>query len=266
MRLGGPYLRAIRGKLNSEGRYASSHDISSPRTSLVGDRLKEPGKKALVSDRSQIQLAGAKGSPFGLEMTANAAFSLNYLHRGAPKRWIIIEPDAHQRLEELLYPQVEFTAGRLVKNLRSGYKPPTHPPRCDQFLYHQPLYVPKETLAIHSIPYTEIVQYEGEMVVTFPFAYYQGFSSGPNLAEAISFGNERWETIQQSRLYQPCHANCSGPADPGQAKRSENDEDSPGHASGHDIESVLEEEEEDDSDFLSDPDDGSFLSDPEDGS
>ncbi|MCJ1466551.1 hypothetical protein MMC07_005171 [Pseudocyphellaria aurata] len=235
LRVGGPYLNTIRGRLNPEGSYASDHDMSIPGTSFIGNRREASGTKAPQTDRSQFQLAGGKGSPFGLEMTANAAYSLNYLHRGAPKRWVIIEPDAHPKLEELLYPQVEFAAGRLVKKFpwQSGLsepqpQPPTHPPLCDRFLSHQPFYVPKETLAMHSIPYTEIVQYEGDMIITFPFAYYQGFSSGPSVAEVIPFGNHRWETIRQSRLYQPCHANCSGPADPAPDQCGQSDGDDSG--------------------------------------
>ena len=209
-------------------------------------------------DHSRIQLAGAGGSPFGLEMTNHAAYSLNYLHRGAPKRWLIIEPPAHEKLEELLHAEVESTAGRLAKKVPEGFKPPTHPPRCDQFLGHQPLYVPKESLDVHGIGYTEIVQNEGEMVITFPFAYYQGFSEGPNIAEAIAYGNDRWETIHATRLYRACHANCSGPKgcpDPGRAEFSEVDQPSHDHIPEHVPEHVptpgLEEYNDEDSPLTS---------------
>lgn len=235
--------------------------------SVHGNTLQGPTLKELAMDRPEIQLAGPRGSPFGLEMTNHAAYSLNYLHRGAPKRWIIIEPDAHERLEELLYPQIEATSGRPVKKGSSGFKRPTHPPRCDRFLRHQPLYVPKEQLDSHAIAYTELVQFEGEMVITFPFAYYQGFSAGPNVAETIAFGNGRWETIYNSRLYRPCHANCAGPkspADPAQAENCDVDQPFPGHVSRHVPESVHEEYDEDPdmttpessgAETLSDPDD-----------
>lgn len=199
--------------------------------SIHGNRLQEPRFKELEMNRPQIQVVGAKGSPFGLEMMDHAAYSLNYLHRGAPKRWVIIEPDAHLQLEELLQPEVEFVAERLVKKSRTEFKPPTHPPRCDRFLGHQPLYVPKDILALHGIAHTELVQYEGEMVVTFPFTYYQGISAGPSVAEVMAFGNDRWETIHKSRLYQSCHANCSGPKVPENAGQV--GQAFPGHIGGH---------------------------------
>lgn len=236
--------------------------------SIQGNRLQAPKFKELAMDCPKIQISGARGSPFGLEMTNHAAYSLNYLHRGAPKRWIIIEPDAHKKLEELLYPHVEAAEDRIV-NLPSGfYKPPTHPPRCDRFLAHQPLYVPKDVLYLRSIPYTELVQYEGEMVITFPFAYYQGFSAGPNLAETIGFGNDRWEAIQNGHLYRPCHANCSGPkspADPGQVEFSDIDQPSSSHVSRHVPNFVLEEDEDMDSSPTAPESSGSDVgSDPED--
>lgn len=218
--------------------------------SVHGNRLQEPRLKELGIDRPKIQLAGARGSLFGLEMTTHAAYSLNYLHRGAPKRWIIIEPHAHKELEELLHPQVEAAAERLIPKLTSGLKPPTHPPRCDGFLGHEPLYVPKETLALHAIAHTEIVQYEGEMVITFPFAYSQGSSAGPNVAETIAFGNDRWEIIHNSGLYRTCHANCSGPKDlpgPGQVELSEVGQPCPDHVSGQVAEPEVEEYNDDDS-------------------
>ena len=217
--------------------------------SIHGNRLQEPRFKELEMNRPRIQLAGAKGSPFGLEMTDHAAYSLNYLHRGAPKRWVIIEPDARLQLEELLQPEVESMAERLVKKSRTKFEPPTHPPRCDRFLGHQPLYVPKDTLALHGIAHTDLVQYEGEMVVTFPFTYYQGISAGPSVAEVMAFGNDRWETIHKSRLYQPCHANCSGPKVP--ENSGQVDQAFPGHIGGniggYVPEPGLEEEDEESS-------------------
>lgn len=229
-----------------------------------------PSLKELAMASPEIQLAGAKGSPFGLTMTNHAAYSLNYLHRGAPKRWIIIEPDAHKQLEELLYPQVESIAERLIKNRSSGFKSPTHPPRCDRFLNHQSLYVPKETLILHGIAHTELVQYEGEMVITFPFAYCQGFSAGPNVAEAIAFGNDRWETIHKSGLYRPCHANCSGPkgpATPGQVEFPEVDQPSHDLLSRHVPETEFEEGDNEDSSPTTpeSSDTDEEVSDPEDG-
>lgn len=218
--------------------------------SVHGNRLQGSSLKELGIDRPKIQLTGAQGSSFGLEMTNHAAYSLNYLHRGAPKRWVIIEPEAHKELEELLHPQVEAAAERLIPELSSGFKPPTHPPRCDGFLGHEPLYVPKETLALHAIAHTEIVQYEGEMVITFPFAYSQGSSAGPNVAETIAFGNDRWETIHNSGLYRPCHANCSAPKGPPGPERvglSEVGQPSPEHVSGQVAEPELQEYNDDDS-------------------
>lgn len=176
---------------------------------FAGNKLQEPKFKRLEMDRAVFQFSGTEGSPLGLQTTNQGAYSLNFLHRGAPKHWTIVEPAEHKRLEELLHEHVEFAAGRLTKRNES-HEPPTHPPRCDRFLWHQPLYVPKETLTAWGIQHEEVIQYEGELIVMFPFTYYQGFSTGPSLAEQIAFGDHRWEKTYNSELFQNCHPNCSG--------------------------------------------------------
>lgn len=206
-KLGGPYLGVI-----------------------PGNRVQDPRFNEPEMNGAHFQIAGAKGSSFGLAMTNHAAYSLNYLHRGAPKRWVVIEPDAHQQLEELLHPEVELVAERLVQQSRTKFKPPIHPPLCDQFLGHQPLYIPMDTLESHGIAHREVVQYQGQMIVTFPSTYCQGISAGPSVAEVMAFGNDRWETISKERIYQPCHPNCSGPKVP--EKSGQVDLVFPGHTGG----------------------------------
>ena len=88
------------------------------------------------------------------------------------------------------------------------------PPRCDQFLNHQPFYIPKGSLEACGIEFTNVVQYEGELIIKFPFAYYQGYSCGPSVAEEVAYTNERSEILNQEGLYYHCHAACTGPKAP----------------------------------------------------
>ena len=44
----------------------------------------------------------------------------------------------------------------------------------------------------HAIPVSKIIQYEGEFIITFPYAYHAGFNYGFNCAESTNFALERW--------------------------------------------------------------------------
>lgn len=195
------FSRIVRDFLHIEGPSLNS---------LPGNRLQKPSFQSLEMQRPVFQFAGGKGSPFGLQMTNCAAYSLNYLHGGAPKHWTIIKPADQKKVEKFLHEHAEFAAKRLEKRANGNFMSPSHPPRCDQFLSHQQLYVPRETWDEQGISYTEVTQYKGELIICFPFAYHQGFSSGPNLAETVPFADDRWEMIYDSGLLQTCHPGCSG--------------------------------------------------------
>lgn len=166
-------------------------------------------------------------------MTDSAAYSLNFLHHGAPKYWTVVRPADHPKLELKLHPDVEQAGGRdrrlqyidgdIVKDYpqakTSAYRqlrnlPCDFPPRCDQFLTHQPFYIPSTSLDVWKIGYTRVAQYEGEMIITFPFAYYEGYACGPSLAEVAEHKNDRSELFSRAGLYRDCHYDCTGPALP----------------------------------------------------
>ena len=185
MQCGGPDLRRVQ-PTNFQGRY-----------------------RADDKTHSFFQVSGAQGSPFGLRTSNGAAYILNYLYRGAPKKWTIFEPSETPKLEEFIYEDVELAGGRLEK-LRSGHKPPTHPPRCDQFLAHEQFYLPQETLLAKHLKYSETIQYQGEIIIIFPLAYYQGYSTGPSLAESRRYVNRRSKDMGYSDIWQWCSERCTG--------------------------------------------------------
>ena len=177
----------------------------------------------------KLQIAGAFGSSFGLQMMSFGAYSLNVLHSGAPKCWTVVKPADHRKIEFELHPDAEEASlrGKRIdfvrltsveldsaskKNQKKVESPPADfPPRCDQFLNHQPFYVPKGSLEACGVGFTQLVQYEGELIITFPFAYSQGYSCGPSIAEEVGYTNERSEILNQKGLYHHCHAACTGP-------------------------------------------------------
>ena len=181
----------------------------------------------------KLQIAGAFGSSFGLQMTSFGAYSLNILHSGAPKCWTVIKPADHRKIEYQLHPDAEEASlrGKRIEFVRltsvdpdsaskknqkkMGCPPPADiPPRCDQFLSHQPFYIPKGSLEAYEVEFIRLVQYEGELIIRFPFAYSQGYSCGPSIAEEVGYINERSETLNQEGLYYHCHAACTGPKSP----------------------------------------------------
>ena len=142
-----------------------------------------------------------EGTPFGMHIEDFAAYSLNYLHMGAPKCWRVVAPKDNAKLEEIMHvflnPEERMLSSR-------GDKKPMRPPQCSQFLRHKSVYVPEELLQDLNIGYTSVVQHQGEMVITFPFAYHQGYNTGPNIAEAIGYASDRWEVFIREGLYENC--------------------------------------------------------------
>ena len=118
-------------------------------------------------------------------------YSLNYLHAGAPKAWVVIKPEHRTRLEEHArrYHGVvneDFMANEL----------------CGQFLRHLALWIPLETLRKWNVSYTTLLQQPGDLIVTAPGACHQGFNIGYNVAEAINYGDAN--SPVRTRDYRPC--------------------------------------------------------------
>ena len=86
---------------------------------------------------------------------------------------------------------------------------PTNPPPCSQSVSHNPTYAPQATLSSYGIDNTEVVQQQGEMVITFPYAYHQVLASGPSITEEILYASDRCEVFHQKDLYQHCERNCT---------------------------------------------------------
>ena len=132
------------------------------------------------------------------------AYSLNYLHDGAAKVWTVVRPTHHMKLEELLHGYVQRSRKSLIAVPR-----PKFPPTCDNFLKHNALYVPRSTLKMYDIPYTEVTQHIGEMVIVFPFAYHQAWNEGPNIAESMGYASDRWMIFPRNKLFNDCNRECS---------------------------------------------------------
>lgn len=118
--------------------------------------------------------------------------------------WTIVKPRCHQDLEG--------TVDILTRGVRSsrGLQKPHHSPLCDQFIGHQALYLPSTTLNELGMEWKQVVQHQNEMIITFPFAYRQAYSTGPNITEEISYASNRWDIFAKEDLYRQCLPNCPG--------------------------------------------------------
>ncbi|CAG0885796.1 unnamed protein product [Darwinula stevensoni] len=102
-------------------------------------------------------------------------YSINYLHFGDPKFWYVIPPEHGRRLERLA----------------EGFFPSAFKV-CPGYLRHKMTLMSPQVLKAYSIPFSKIVQYPGEFMITFPYGYHSGFNTGYNCAESTNFAMPRW--------------------------------------------------------------------------
>jgi hypothetical protein len=133
------------------------------------------------------------GAPFTMHVEDHYLYLLSYLYRGASKFWIVVPPAAAGRLQAIMERYVP-----LRKGARGG--------RCSQFMRHVSQWVSLGALKAWSIPYTLVEQRPGDLIVTAPCAYHQGWNSGANVAEAVNWG----DGCSQQRLadYKACRPSC----------------------------------------------------------
>lgn len=105
-------------------------------------------------------------------------YSINHLHFGAPKFWYSV-PQAH--------------AERFERVMASYFQRDRQ--KCPEFLRHKSYLVSPQKLAKDGIPLNRVVQFPGEIVLTYPYGYHSGFNTGFNCAESINFATEGWLDI-----------------------------------------------------------------------
>jgi hypothetical protein len=130
-----------------------------------------------------------EGAPFLLHTEDFQLCSVNLLHQGR-KIWICVFPDASNELEDKLR-QVKPGGMSLLS--------------CSQFIRHACIYISTTELDKWGIPYTIVDQRAGEIVVTLPSTYHQGFSLGYTKAEAVNYADKRWDP---GNTRNPCGRSC----------------------------------------------------------
>ena len=115
-------------------------------------------------------------------------YSINYLHFGAPKFWYAVPPEYGTRLEGVAQ-GILHCFNLKTKNAATffvvGYFQPLYK-QCHAFLRHKTTVLSPTLLRHYSIPYNKVLQFPGEFIITFPYAYHAGFNCGFNCAESTN--------------------------------------------------------------------------------
>lgn len=138
--------------------------------------------------------------------------SLNYHHFGADKIWRVVSPHCYHIVED-------FVASHLCKTKKGRKK---NGKKCSQFVRHASIYLPGPTLEIAGAKSIQFRQRPGELVITWPLAYHEGYNEGLNINEACGYGHKNWRRVfatgeeekGEEAVYRPCGERCMGGLDP----------------------------------------------------
>lgn len=70
------------------------------------------------------------------------------------------------------------------------------------------LYFPTKILEEKGIGFTRFLQHSGELVILFPFSYYQCYNVGSNIVESMAYASDRWEVFPAANLVRQCGRSC----------------------------------------------------------
>ncbi|KAI5812415.1 JmjC domain, hydroxylase-domain-containing protein [Pyronema omphalodes] len=186
--------------------YSSDNDASPILRSVLG--LGNPKFKELPGNEMDLALPRVQGihtpylylgnpyTMFALHQEDYCALSLNYHHAGAPKVWRITSPLDFALVEDLVKHTCET---------------PPEVKACSQHVRHESLFVSRGAFQMHGVRSILVRQQQGEMVITWPLAYHQGWNEGGNICEAIAYGTTAWRNCFVDAIdaaYRPCGRRC----------------------------------------------------------
>lgn len=161
----------------------------------LGNRMASSQSTQPGVNEAVFHITGGPGPLLPLQINKYAVYSLKYHHSGAPRTLTVTKPAHHAKLEEIVY------------NIQD--KETLLSPTCSQFVGHHSIYVPQKTLSSNNIGYTKVVQHQGQLIITFPYAYQQAYSCGPSISEEVLYGSDRCKVFHRENLYKHCHDNCT---------------------------------------------------------
>ena len=119
----------------------------------------------------------------------NFMYSINYLHKGAPKQWYSVPGSKADLMEKVMkgfLREVFDNNPDLLHHMTNQFHP---------VLFHRA-----------GVPVFKARQEPGEFIVTFPKSFHAGFNYGFNVAEAVNFSPPLWlpagrEAIERYRKF-----------------------------------------------------------------
>eukprot|EP01129_Flabellula_baltica_P004189 TRINITY_DN1432_c0_g1_i4.p1 TRINITY_DN1432_c0_g1~~TRINITY_DN1432_c0_g1_i4.p1 ORF type:complete len:326 (+),score=67.87 TRINITY_DN1432_c0_g1_i4:681-1658(+) len=119
---------------------------------------------------------GMWGARFAWHTEDMDLYSINYIHKGSGKLWYGIPCTDGEKFE------------KVVDEFLPNYE------KCENFLRHKTTLISPFALQKMdpSISICTTVQEEGQFMITFPYAYHQGFNLGYNVAESVNFALDDW--------------------------------------------------------------------------
>jgi len=134
---------------------------------------------------------------FALHQEDYCALSLNFHHKGAPKMWRVTCPLDFEKVESLVNRTEDILPGEKV---------------CSQHVRHASVFLSKGALELADVRSILVRQQQGEMVITWPLSYHQGWNEGSNICEAIAYGSEMWRDAfvgeAGEKVYRSCGRKC----------------------------------------------------------
>ncbi|KAL9012955.1 MAG: hypothetical protein Q9173_002323 [Seirophora scorigena] len=161
----------------------------------------------LATARAQtyLHLSATAGVTRPLRTSPLGAYSLHYLHRGAPVTWTVIDPCEYRHIAALVHCATHTFGGD-----RSA-KRPRRPPQCTASANHQDVYVSHEKLTEWDVGWTTFEQFAGDLVVLGPFVWAQYYTNEAGVMEEGVYGDANWkDRIARKGFVKQCSAACGG--------------------------------------------------------
>ncbi|KAJ3278023.1 Lysine-specific demethylase 4B, partial [Rhizoclosmatium sp. JEL0117] len=105
----------------------------------------------------------------------------------APKQWYVIPPAYRQKFEV-------YASGIFANEAKT----------CPQYLRHKSCVISPTALQAQGIKVEKVVQFEGEFMITFPYAYHSGYNLGFNCAESVNFAIDSWIEVGKRASFCTC--------------------------------------------------------------
>lgn len=195
-------------------RYSSDNDATPELRAFLGlgdPHLTELPGNVIHDSKSKVTgihtpylYIGRSYTLFALHAEDYNALSLNYQHLGTPKTWRVVCPRDFHMVES-------FVAGVITSPYgNKGNK------KCSQFVRHASVFLPGKTLEAVGARSILFRQNPGELVVTWPLAYHEGWNEGINVNEACGYGHKNWRKVfatgeeleGEETVYRPCDERC----------------------------------------------------------